>query len=199
MRAMVQMMMVIAVAVIAKYGRRHEFGFFSSGRIDPEEFYGLKVRTLVNQQVSLEQARDKVVLITNVASQCGYTKSNYEQLATLKREFGDQLLVVLIPSNDFDQETGSPNEIQKFVADHGGSDYLVLAKSSLNGPEANPFVEWLKRMSKSQDRRIEWNFETKFIVSKDGITVARFSDAFDAIKLKPTLRFYLNQDHTKEL
>ena len=123
-----------------------DFGFQSSGLIEPSQFYALKGKSLTgNKEISFDQFKNKVVMITNVASECGYTAQNYEQLAQLKNEFKDDLAIILIPSNDFGgQEPGTSDEIASFIKTHGGENYFVLNKSKMNGPDQDPLIAFLK-------------------------------------------------------
>ncbi|KAH9261473.1 hypothetical protein BASA81_000129 [Batrachochytrium salamandrivorans] len=175
------------------------FGFQSSGAVgQPNEFYELAFPALTGEAtVQFEQFRGKVVLITNVASACGYTASNYEQLIELKKGHPDELEIVLIPSNDFgEQEPGAAGEIEQFIRAQGelAKDFVLLEKSKVNGPHQSKLVEWLKRITKSDGKDIKWNFETKFFVSKNGQLVSRYSDSFSPIKLKPTVEYFLKQE-----
>lgn len=174
------------------------FGFQSSGSFDsPDDFYTFRTKALDGSEVSFERFRNKVVMITNVASACGYTSSNYEQLIELQNHFSAaDLVVVLVPSNDFGlQEPGSSSDIQRFVSSQGNGveHFVMLEKSAMNGEHQSDLVEWLKRVTKSEKRDITWNFETKFIISPDGKTVARYSQSFSPLKLKPTIEYFLRQ------
>lgn len=63
----------------------------------------------------------------------------------------------------------------------------------MNGPDANPVIAALKQATGSEDVDIKWNFETKFLVGKDGITVERFSPAFDPVELVPFIDRLMQQ------
>lgn len=175
------------------------FGFQSSGAVaQPNEFYELAFPALTGEAtVEFERFRGKVVLITNVASECGYTASNYEQLLELKQKHPSELEIVLIPSNDFGaQEPGSAAEVAQFIRAQGelAKDFVLLGKAKVNGPEQSGLVEWLKRTTKSDGRDIKWNFETKFVVSKNGQLVSRYSESFSPSKLSPTVEYFLKQE-----
>jgi len=103
-------------------------------------------RTLDGDDQPFASFKGKVVLVTNVASECGYTATNYDQLKTLKSKFRDDLEVVLIPSNDFGgQEPGSEKEIREFINKAMGKEEVtVLEKSHVNGPETHPLIARLK-------------------------------------------------------
>ena len=172
------------------------YDFSSSGYIEnPIDFYSQTFRQLNGKTLHLKQFKHKVVLITNVASECGYTQTNYKELADLKNEFGEDLEIFLMPSNEFgQQEAGNAKQIIEFIKNQIGneSNFLFLEKGYTNGEFQHALYSWLKQVTKTQDRNVKWNFETKFIVSKDGKWVYRFSGSFSPFKLKPTLEHFLN-------
>ena len=90
----------------------------------------------------LNQHRGKVLMIVNVASQCGFTKQ-YEDLQKLHDEYKDQGLVLIgVPSNDFgNQEPGSNKEIKKFCESNFGITFPIMGKSSVLGKEQHPFYK----------------------------------------------------------
>jgi glutathione peroxidase len=114
------------------------------------------------------------VLVVNVASQCGLTPQ-YAGLETLHEEFGAKGLVVLgMPCNQFGaQEPGTEKEIAHFCETKFGVKFPMTAKIEVNGPGRHPLYAWLIAQS-GDGGDISWNFE-KFLVSKDGRKVQRFS------------------------
>ncbi|WP_333798261.1 glutathione peroxidase [Rheinheimera sp.] len=136
-----------------------------------------KVKTAAGEMIDLSQFRDKVLLIVNTASQCGFTPQ-YLELEALHQQFKDQGLVVLaFPCNQFGgQEPASDQAIQQFCQLNYGVSFPVLAKINVNGPEAEPLFEYLKDQARGllKTRAIKWNF-TKFLVNKDGVVVKRYA------------------------
>jgi glutathione peroxidase len=122
----------------------------------------------------LAQHQGKVVLLVNVASQCGLT-SQYKGLQALHTRYQAQGLVVIgIPANDFGgQEPGSDAEIQEFCSSTYSVTFPVLAKVSVKGDAATPLYAWLTGSS-AKPGPIEWNF-AKFLVGRDGALAQRFS------------------------
>ena len=124
-----------------------------------------KMKGIDGKEVDLSQYQGKVVLIVNVASQCGYTPQ-YKGLEALYEKYKDQGLVVLgVPANDFGgQEPGTDQEIAKFCTDKYGVTFPMLAKvSTIVGDDKVPPYKHLT--SKETDPRfageVKWNF-TKF-------------------------------------
>jgi glutathione peroxidase len=164
--------------------------------------YDIPVNRITGEGLSLANYRGKVLLIVNVASQCGLTKQ-YEALENLYARFKDAGLVVLgFPANDFgSQEPGSNQEIQKFCTANFGVDFPMFQKIPVTGPGTHPLYQSLidaqpkaigeTRSAFREDLNsflrdvhngattnpepgILWNFE-KFLVGRNGDTIARFS------------------------
>jgi glutathione peroxidase len=141
-----------------------------------------KMKSLDGKAVNLSKYQGKVVLIVNVASQCGYTPQ-YEGLQKLYEKYGKDGLVVLgVPANEFGkQEPGSNEEIARFCKSEYGVTFPMLAKIVVKGEGICPLYKHLT--SKDTDPKfggdIKWNF-TKFLISKDGEIVNRFEP-----KVKP--------------
>jgi glutathione peroxidase len=118
----------------------------------------------------------RVVLVVNVASQCGLTPQ-YEGLERLQRRFGpDRFTVLGVPCNQFaGQEPGTPEEIQSFCSTSYGTSFPMTEKSDVNGRSQHPLYAWLCASPDGDGRagEVEWNFE-KFLVSPEQEVLARF-------------------------
>jgi glutathione peroxidase len=127
-----------------------------------------RVETIHEKPQSLCEYRDKVLLVVNTASECGYTPQ-YEGLEALYRKYRGRGLVVLgFPSNDFGaQEPGSNKEIAAFCVNQYAIDFPMFAKSSL---KSNPLFAELARATGQAPR---WNFH-KYLVGRDGRQVQSF-------------------------
>jgi glutathione peroxidase len=154
----------------------------------------IPVQTIEGKSASLGDYAGKVLLVVNTASKCGLTPQ-YEGLEALYSRFRDQGLVVLgFPSNDFaGQEPGSDEEIASFCAVNYSVDFPLFSKVKVVGPQKHPlyaalvaeqpkaadsesFREKLKgyNVNPNPEPEVLWNFE-KFLIARDGRTVARFS------------------------
>jgi len=159
-------------------------------------FHQLSARTLEGKMLNFSHFHDKIVLITNVASHCGSTNKNYTQLVALDKDYGGKLQIMAFPSNQFGaQEPYSCTEIRKFV-DKFGVKFHMMEKVQVNGPATHPVFQALKKATGSEDADIGWNFETRFLVHRNGIDVARFSKAFDPGQLVPFIDTLLDQPTT---
>jgi glutathione peroxidase len=137
---------------------------------------------LDGKQVDLSQYQGKVVLLVNVASECGYTPQ-YEPLQALYKKYAkDGLVIVGVPSNDFGkQEPGTNEEIAKFCKTTYGVEFPMLAKVTVKpGAGQAPLYKFL--ISKGTNPKfagpVRWNFE-KFLIGRDGTVTARFASDVD--------------------
>ncbi len=139
--------------------------------------YDFTAETLDGKPAPLSDYRDKVLLIVNTASKCGFTPQ-YTGLEELWRKYKDRGLVILgFPCNQFGaQEPGNAAEIANFCSLTYDVSFPMMSKIDVNGPSADPLYAWLKREKKGLlgSENVKWNF-TKFLVDKSGEAVARFA------------------------
>ena len=139
--------------------------------------YDFKARTIEGREVSLSDYRGQVLLIVNVASQCGFTPQ-YRGLEELYERFRkDGFAVLGFPCNQFmGQEPGADSDIQSFCDLRYGVQFPLFSKIEVNGPGAHPLYEFLKASKPGflGTRRIKWNF-TKFLIDRSGRPVRRYS------------------------
>lgn len=127
---------------------------------------------------SLGAYKGKVLLVVNVASQCGYTKQ-YKPLEAVYRKYKDQGLVVIgVPSNDFGkQEPGTPDEIKTFCKTKFDVTFPLMEKAGvLPGASQHPLYAALTGKDSPFPGDVKWNFG-KFLVDRQGRLVARFNSA----------------------
>ncbi len=136
-----------------------------------------EMQTLAGENVALSKYDGQVVLMVNVASECGLTPQ-YEQLQALHKQYADKgLAVVGFPCNQFGgQEPGSADEIQTFCKSNYGVEFDMFAKVDVNGDNACDLYKYLTGLETQPQGagKISWNFE-KFLVNREGNVVARFS------------------------
>jgi glutathione peroxidase len=117
-----------------------------------------------------------VVLVVNVASECGLTPQ-YEGLQRLYDTYGDRGFVVLgFPCDQFGhQEPGTESEISGFCQRNYGVTFPMFAKIDVNGDDTHPLYRWLKdEQGGLLGAAIKWNF-TKFLLGRDGSVLDRFA------------------------
>ena len=155
--------------------------------------YDFTVSDQADQPVSLKDYKGKVVLIVNTATGCGLTPQ-YQGLQELYDKYKDQGFEILdFPCNQFmGQASGSAEEINTFCTLNYQTTFPRFAKIKVNGKEAEPLFDWLKKeKSGPLGARIEWNF-AKFLINREGKVVERFSSKTDPLKLEEAINTLLN-------
>jgi glutathione peroxidase len=136
-----------------------------------------KMKSLSGKPVDLADYQGKVLLIVNVASECGLTPQ-YEGLEALHEKYAAQGLAVLgFPANEFGaQEPGSDAEIAEFCKSNYGVQFQMFSKVVVKGEGQCPLYRFLTSAETNPGfaGEITWNFE-KFLVGRDGKVAARFS------------------------
>lgn len=144
--------------------------------------YDFKVTTIEGKETNLESYKGKVILIVNVASQCGFTQQ-YVGLEALWQKYKAKELVVLgFPCNQFgSQEPGTEKEIQNFCQVNFGVTFPMFTKIKVNGNDTHPLYVYLKSSQKGimGTEGIKWNF-TKFLIDKEGNVIKRFAPSATA-------------------
>ena len=137
----------------------------------------IQIETAQGNKKTVGDYQDKVLLIVNTASKCGFT-SQFEGLQFLHEKYQARGLQVLgFPCNQFGkQEPGSNAEILSFCENNYGVTFPIHAKIEVNGDEAHPLYRFLVQQKAGVfgSRRIKWNF-TKFLVDASGRVVRRFA------------------------
>ena len=146
---------------------------------EPENIYFFNVAGLTGGEINFEDFKGKKILVVNTASECGYTPQ-YAQLEELYKEFGDQLVIVGFPANNFGgQEPGSNNEIATFCEKNYGVTFPMAAKVSVKGSDQAAIFNWLtSRDNPDFKGDINWNFE-KFLLDENGKLIRRFRSGVD--------------------
>mgnify|MGYP003407507699 FL=1 len=150
------------------------------------EFYKLSAKTIDGKDFLFSQLCDKVVLIVNTASRCGFTPQ-YTELEALHRELSNQGLVILgFPCGQFaNQEYNQNDEIAKFCTLNYDVTFQMMAKIDVNGINTHPVYELLKSQAKGLlgSKNIKWNF-TMFIISRDAAVIVRYAPLMKPSKLR---------------
>ncbi|MDA9356218.1 glutathione peroxidase [Gammaproteobacteria bacterium] len=138
--------------------------------------YDHVVKDAKMNEVSIGAFKEKVLLVVNVASECGFTYQ-YEGLQKLYSKYAQDGLEILgFPCNQFKaQESGTNEEIQFFCTEKYDISFNVFNKIDVNGQDADPFYEFLKneRPGIMGTKNIKWNF-SKFLVNKNGEVIKRY-------------------------
>jgi glutathione peroxidase len=139
--------------------------------------YDIAVQSIDGSHATMAAYRDKVLLVVNTASRCGFTPQ-YAGLEALYRKYKDQGFVILgFPCNQFGaQEPGEGAQIADFCEKNYGVSFPMFAKIEVNGPQAHPLFSHLKREAPGLlgSEMIKWNF-TKFLLDRQGKVVSRYA------------------------
>jgi glutathione peroxidase len=139
--------------------------------------YDIAVNTIDGRPQTMANYRGQVLLIVNVASQCGFTPQ-YAGLEELYRKFKLSGFAVLgFPCDQFGhQEPGNEAEIQRFCSTKYSVSFPMFAKINVNGPNTHPLYEFLKSEKSGilGTEAIKWNF-TKFLIDREGEVVKRYA------------------------
>lgn len=138
--------------------------------------YDFTARLGSGEEHSLGDYRGKVLLVVNVASNCGFTPQ-YKGLQSLYQQFNPRGFEILaFPCDQFGhQEPGSDPEIAAFCETKFGVTFPLFAKIKVNGSEAHPLYTWLKQEKGGLiGSGIKWNF-TKFLLDRSGVVRERFA------------------------
>jgi glutathione peroxidase len=170
----------------------------AQNNMDMAKIYDFKTVGNKGAEVDFAQFEGKVLMVVNTASKCGFTPQ-YDGLEALYQKYKDQGLVIVgFPCDQFaGQEPGSNDEIAEFCRLNHGVTFPLMAKTDVNGPNAEPIFEYLKSVAPSEsydglkakatklmlkgisktvekESDILWNF-TKFLVNRDGTVVKRYA------------------------
>jgi len=175
--------------------------------------YDFKLKNIKGQEVTLSDYADKLVLIVNTASKCGFTPQ-YEGLEKLYLKYKDQGLVILgFPSNQFlGQDPGSEEDIASFCSINYGVTFPLFSKVDVWGETADPLFKFLSdaapfkgfELDKEMGKKIQgvvkehypenfdgngvkWNF-SKFLIGRDGTVQARFEPTVTPEELDSILK-----------
>ena len=136
--------------------------------------YSFKFNDLDGHELNLKIFKNKVIIVINVASQCGFT-NQYEDMQKVWNKYQNKGVVLVgVPSNDFGkQEPGTSEEIKNFCEAKFGITFPMTEKVSVKGEEAHPFYIWA-RENHGKSAIPKWNFH-KIIIGKDGKILDTFA------------------------
>lgn len=179
-----------------------------------KKIYDFKALTSKGKELDFAQFEGKVLLIINTASKCGFTPQ-FAGLEALNQKYKDKGLVVIgFPCNQFkEQAPGTDSQIEEFCQINYGVSFQIMKKIDVNGSSADPIFEYLKEQAPTEaynglkakaakalfktisnsvekDSDIKWNF-TKFLISKDGNTIKRYSPTTEPEKMESDIETML--------
>ena len=160
---------------------------------EQKTIYDFKVIDIDGNEVSLHKYKGLALIVVNVASYCGFTKSNYKEFNQLYDKYEEKgLRILAFPCNQFlNQEPGCDVDIKEFVK-RNNAKYDFFSKVSVNGDNAHPLWNWLRQQQPGfMANTIKWNF-TKFLINREGIPVKRFAPTTSPSKMVSDIELVLN-------
>ena len=147
--------------------------------------YDFEFNGIDGNKIKLSDFKNKVLVVVNVASRCGYTPQ-YEGLQMLWSNYKNKNLVVIgVPTNNFKQEPGNNKEIKDFCETNFGINFPMTEKTNVIGKDAHPFYKWAKK-NHGIGAIPKWNFH-KIVIGKNGKVIDTFASF-----TKPTSDKFLN-------
>ena len=148
--------------------------FFSTKSISSDKsFNDFTIESISGDEIPLAHYKDKVVLLVNTASQCGFTPQ-YAGLQKIYDRYKDDGFVVLgVPSDDFNQELSSDDDVKKFCEIRYGVNFPLTSIQKIKGDGAHPLYKWISGNT-SVIGQPRWNFH-KYLISKEGQILNWFS------------------------
>ena len=172
--------------------------------------YNYKIKNIKEKNISLKKYKDKVLLIVNTATKCGYTPQ-YEGLQNLYNKYnGKGFEIIDLPCNQFmSQAPGTNEEIVNFCQLNYNTTFETFAKIKVNGKDAIDLYKYLKDekpydeipgeegekpkiKNKLSGARIKWNF-TKFLINKEGNIYGRYGSRVEPEKLEKQIKKLLKK------
>lgn len=165
-------------------------------RMTDDTIYDMTVEDCQGNQVPLSKYRNKVLLIVNVASLCGFTPQ-YIELQKLYQKYLDKGLIILaFPCNQFaNQEPLNDEETSRFIRKKFNVTFPIMKKVNVNGKEASKLYTFMKKKCKTPIgfEGVRWNFE-KFLINRKGFVVNRYMSETTPLSFENHIINLLNQD-----
>lgn len=137
-------------------------------------FKGEELKLIKGESLKEADLKGKVIVLTNIATQCGYT-GQLDDLEALYQKYKSKGLIVIgAPSNDFGGQTPEANEqVASFCKINYGVTFPLVLKQVVSGKDKTPLFSKLLAADEKNMGEIKWNFE-KFVIDKNGQVVGRF-------------------------
>ena len=158
-----------------------------------KNIYNFEVKSIDGKIIPLDKFKDKVLLIVNTASKCSFTKQ-YSELQKLYSKYYSQNFSILgFPCNQFGgQEPEDEKGIETFCKINYGVTFPMFAKIDVNGKNADPLFNYLKKQLPGIfSKNIKWNF-TKFLINKQGIPIKRYAPITSPISIEYDIKKLLD-------
>ena len=163
--------------------------FMSNTDASEKVFHDFTIESISGETINLSDYKSKVVLLVNTASKCGFTPQ-YSGLQKIYERYRDDGLVVLgVPTNDFNQELSKESDVKEFCEIRFGVEFPMSSIQPIRGENAHPIYKWIQA-NVSVIGQPRWNFH-KYLIGKDGKIINWFSSM-----TSPTSEGLVNQIET---
>ena len=161
----------------------------SSVEASEKVFHDFTIESISGETINLSDYKSKVVLLVNTASKCGFTPQ-YSGLQKIYDKYkNDGLIVLGVPTNDFNQELSKDSDVKEFCEIRFGVEFPMSSIQPIRGENAHPIYKWIKS-NVSVIGQPRWNFH-KYLIGKDGKIINWFSSM-----TSPTSEGLVNQIET---
>ncbi len=172
--------LVLSVACGFIYYLRSNGNVKENAGLRSGSIHSFKVAALNGTIIDFAAFKGKKIIVVNTASKCGLTPQ-YEGLESLFKKYGDRLVIVGFPSNDFlFQEPGTNTDIAEFCQRNYGVSFPMAAKVEVKGKNQAPVYQWLtnRNLNGVESSAVTWNFQ-KYLLDEDGKLVQHFAPKTD--------------------
>ena len=141
----------------------------SNESMSKTSIYSIQLKSIEGETFTLEKYKGKKILLVNTASKCGFTPQ-YEDLEALYKKYGNKVVVLALPCNDFGgQEPGSLSNIKEFCSVNFHTTFPMTEKVNIKSEPIHPLYSWLSDPQQNgwNDKLPSWNF-CKYLISENG-------------------------------
>ena len=163
--------------------------FMSNTEASEKVFHDFTIESISGETINLSDYKSKVVLLVNTASKCGFTPQYSGLQKIYERYKNDGLVVLGVPTNDFNQELSKESDVKEFCEIRFGVEFPMSSIQPIRGENAHPIYKWIQA-NVSVIGQPRWNFH-KYLIGKDGKIINWFSSM-----TSPTSEGLVNQIET---
>ena len=138
-----------------------------------KSFYDFKINDITGKELDLNDYRNKVILLVNTASYCGFTKQYYDLQKVWDKYKNKNFIVLGVPSNSFNQEMKTNNEVKEFCEFNFKINFPVTEITNVKGDNAHPIYKWASKKY-GNSAVPKWNFH-KILINSNGVIVDTYS------------------------
>lgn len=169
------LMSVLVVAAVSSFTKSKTKNMETPAHNAHKIIYDFKIASIDGGTIDFSRYKGKYILVVNTASKCGFTPQ-YKGLEKLYKDYGDKLVIVGFPSDNFaDQEFHDNKDIKSFCEKNYGVTFPLTTRVDVKGTNITPVFDYLTHKSENGvlDAKISWNFN-KFLIDPNGKLLQHF-------------------------